>query len=171
MNKLNSALISSLLVLTIQVNEPKYFNTVFTYSEISLDECGFDSIHKINPHSTKQLYYVDFWASWCAPCVMNLRFFNRLPEKIDTSKVGIIAVSLDENKISYTNTAYKYLDSTYPQFRLDSAKQNCFLKKTIQLKSLPKYIIVDRNGGILNMNAPSPSNPELIEVINLLLKQ
>lgn len=38
---------------------------------------------------------VNFWATWCAPCVKELPFFEKLPKTIAGKKVEVVLVSLD----------------------------------------------------------------------------
>lgn len=40
-------------------------------------------------------YIVNFWATWCSPCVKEMPAFNKLHEKYKDRKIKIILVSLD----------------------------------------------------------------------------
>lgn len=41
------------------------------------------------------LYVVNLWATWCAPCVKELPYFDRLPSRIASRPVKVILVSMD----------------------------------------------------------------------------
>lgn len=41
------------------------------------------------------LYVVNFWATWCKPCVAELPYFETAGEKYGTQKVKVLLVSLD----------------------------------------------------------------------------
>lgn len=43
-------------------------------------------------------YVVNFWATWCSPCVAELPYFNQLAKKYEGKKVRFIFVSLDFEK-------------------------------------------------------------------------
>ena len=45
------------------------------------------------------------------------------------------------------------------------------LRKAYQVKSIPRFIVFDREGKIAESSAPRPSNPELKELLNELLEQ
>ncbi len=42
-----------------------------------------------------QLYIINFWATWCAPCVAELPYFERIREEFSDRGVKVILVSLD----------------------------------------------------------------------------
>lgn len=42
-----------------------------------------------------KLYIVNFWATWCAPCVRELPYFEKLSKVYDPAKVRFILISLD----------------------------------------------------------------------------
>ena len=44
-------------------------------------------------------YVVNFWATWCEPCVKELPFFEELNEKYKDDKVKVLLVSLDMKKM------------------------------------------------------------------------
>ena len=49
-------------------------------------------------HTTKQykgkVVVVSFWATWCKPCLMELKFLNKLAEK-NKDKLVVLAISID----------------------------------------------------------------------------
>ena len=54
-----------------------------------------------NKAETKQndtLYVVNFWATWCKPCVQEMPFFEEASKKFSTEKVKVIYVSLNSVK-------------------------------------------------------------------------
>lgn len=53
---------------------------------------SFDSIAPLFAHNDGQTYVINFWATWCQPCVEELPYFERLAEETD---VRVIMVSLD----------------------------------------------------------------------------
>jgi len=44
---------------------------------------------------TDTVYIINFWATWCKPCVKELPFFEKISEKYKDQKVKVILVSLD----------------------------------------------------------------------------
>lgn len=52
-----------------------------------------DIIHRASSKDT--LYIVNFWATWCAPCVQELPEFNSLQKRYEGKPVKVLLVSLD----------------------------------------------------------------------------
>ena len=42
-----------------------------------------------------KIYVVNFWATWCAPCVKELPYFEKLDKEYENKKVEVVLVSLD----------------------------------------------------------------------------
>jgi thiol-disulfide isomerase/thioredoxin len=74
----------------------------------AIDQCLIDTdsvpvvdYQKLKPllHQTNDTtYVVNFWATWCAPCVKELPYFEALRDKYKDDKVKVILVSLDFKK-------------------------------------------------------------------------
>ncbi len=55
----------------------------------------FDELAPIFAYQNDTTYVINFWATWCAPCVEELPYFERLAEEVADQPVQIILVSLD----------------------------------------------------------------------------
>lgn len=64
--------------------------TVYTYN--------FSQLEKRLQAKSDTVYVVNFWATWCAPCVKELPYFDRIGAEYKPQKVKILLVSLDMNK-------------------------------------------------------------------------
>lgn len=52
-------------------------------------------LEKILGNSDNKLYVLNFWATWCAPCVSEIPAFEKTAKSFDPQKVRFILVSLD----------------------------------------------------------------------------
>lgn len=62
---------------------------------IELDVYDYEGLEKYLSTTTDKTYVVNFWATWCAPCVKELPSFEALNSKYRSKNVEVILVSLD----------------------------------------------------------------------------
>lgn len=55
----------------------------------------FNQLEHIFNSSSDTVYVINFWATWCAPCVKELPDFNAVYQKYKDRKVRVLLVSLD----------------------------------------------------------------------------
>ena len=58
----------------------------------------FDDFEELLTKDDDKTYVVNFWATWCAPCIKELPYFERLHEKYKDKNVIVILTSLDFKK-------------------------------------------------------------------------
>jgi thiol-disulfide isomerase/thioredoxin len=87
---------------------------------------------------------VDFWASWCEPCKIELPYLNGLNKKYKGKNVVIIGVNLDEKQ----GDAVAFLKDHPVQLPLayDGAKK--VLAEKAEIEVMPTSFIIDKNGVI-----------------------
>lgn len=56
---------------------------------------SFDSIAPLFNQEDGKVYVINFWATWCKPCVEELPYFEKLAEELAEENVEIVMVSLD----------------------------------------------------------------------------
>ena len=56
---------------------------------------SFDDLEYIFKYENDTTYVINFWATWCKPCVKELPYFDKLYDEYQDEKVRIILVSLD----------------------------------------------------------------------------
>lgn len=68
-----------------------YFNS----SAQTIPILTFDSFEKYLKPENDSIYVINFWATWCKPCVEELPAFEKLNETYKNKKVKVLLVSLD----------------------------------------------------------------------------
>ncbi len=56
---------------------------------------SFEAIAPLFTQANDTVYVINFWATWCKPCVAELPFFEQLTKEYATQPVRVILVSLD----------------------------------------------------------------------------
>lgn len=64
-------------------------------SDIELEIYDFEGFEKFLNRKDDKVYVINFWATWCAPCVKELPYFEKLNSEYEVKNVEVILVSLD----------------------------------------------------------------------------
>ena len=93
---------------------------------------------------TGKVVWVDFWASWGAPCRRSFPWMNKMQEKYASQGLQIIAVNLDSDKAE----ADKFLHETPARFPLkfDPAGD---LARQFDVQAMPSSYLLDASGNVL----------------------
>ncbi|MFV9552032.1 TlpA disulfide reductase family protein [Algibacter sp. PT7-4] len=68
-------------------------NTITNNIELEIyDYAGFEKFLK---KRDDKIYVINFWATWCAPCVKELPYFEKLNAEYKNKNVEVVLVSLD----------------------------------------------------------------------------
>ncbi len=59
---------------------------------------GIDALLNLLDQKSDTTYIVNFWATWCGPCVQELPYFEEVNKTYANSKVKIVLVSLDSKR-------------------------------------------------------------------------
>ncbi len=62
---------------------------------IELEVYDFEGLEPLLNKQDDNVYVVNFWATWCAPCVKELPYFETLNQEYQSKNVKVILVSLD----------------------------------------------------------------------------
>lgn len=108
---------------------------------------------------------VDFWASWCGPCIKEMPLLKEAYEKYKNKGLEIVGVSLDDNKEAWQKAVNK-LNIVWPQMSdLKGWKSDAALAYGIN--SIPFTLLIDKDGNIITSNL---RGEELTNELNKLIK-
>jgi thiol-disulfide isomerase/thioredoxin len=74
---------------------PNYYPAPTTYVKGIPIYDKFDDVAPIFSFNTDTTYVINFWATWCKPCVEELPYFEEITKDYKEKKVQVILVSLD----------------------------------------------------------------------------
>jgi thiol-disulfide isomerase/thioredoxin len=94
---------------------------------------------------------VDFWATWCGPCMGELPHVKAAYEKLHAQGFEIVGISLDENKDTLEKTL-KEKGMTWPQYFEGAWNHNKY-QQAFGINSIPAMWLVDKQGNLRDVNA------------------
>lgn len=112
--------------------------------------------------------YIDFWATWCGPCIKQFPYLKDIENKFKGKNITFVSISID--KTEQYNTWFKMIkDKNLKGIQLlaDNDWQSKFIKD-YNIENIPRFILIDPNGYIISPDAPSPSDPKLIALLDKL---
>lgn len=118
-----------------------------------------------------KVVYVDLWASWCSPCIASFPKAKILKDEYKDEPIVFLYLAYNDTERPWMEQNKKHkLDenSNSASYLIASPKAEWI--KEMQVKTIPRYLLYDKNGKIANANAPSPSDDNIRTSINSLLK-
>jgi thiol-disulfide isomerase/thioredoxin len=100
---------------------------------------------------------LNFWATWCVPCIREIPNFNRFSREWSAKGVEVIGVSLDEEGATVVRP---FLKEHPIQYRLAIGSEAA--GERFQATPLPTTVVLDRNGKTLQ-RFQGFTRPEAIE--------
>ena len=106
-----------------------------------------------------QTVLIDFWATWCGPCVKSLPDLRELNEELPADRFEILSISVDEEVDTVTEFQS---DEPMPWANWHIGPRHDILK-TWAVRGYPTYVLVDASGNIAARQ--HELNEELISLI------
>jgi thiol-disulfide isomerase/thioredoxin len=76
---------------------------VFAVGEKQIPYYGFNELHTFFKKQDDKIYVINFWATWCKPCIEELPYFEELQSNYKDKNVRVLLVSLDFPRMIKTN--------------------------------------------------------------------
>lgn len=118
--------------------------------------------------------YIDVWATWCGPCIQQIPYLQKMEKEYHNKNIAFVSISTDEarrNGNSWEAAEKKWRDFVKKKnmsgVQLWSGQDYSF-QQAYQITGIPRFILIDPAGNIVDANAPRPSDPRLKALFNSL---
>lgn len=124
-----------------------------------------------------KIIYADIWATWCRPCLMQIPALKEVEERYkDNSNIQFVSISID-NEAQYDRWQSMVKEKQMGGLHLFAGRDQKF-QHDYQINSIPRFLLIGKEGELINDNAPRPLNhmtngvnEELITTLDQLLKE
>lgn len=108
--------------------------------------------------------YIDVWATWCAPCCKEIPYLKELEKKMKKRKIVFVSISCDENPLIWKKMVK---EKKMRGIQLYMGSEMDF-RKAYGITSIPRFILLDKEGKIVNATMTLPSDPKTEKFFNEL---
>ena len=108
--------------------------------------------------------YIDVWATWCGPCQYELPHLKELEKKMHGKKIVFVSISCDKDKAAWEKMVK---EQGLGGVQLHNGGDREFMTAFV-ISGIPRFILLDKEGKIVNPNMTRPSNPETEKTLKAL---
>ena len=115
-----------------------------------------------------KLLFIDIWATYCPDCRKELPALESLQEDYKTEPITFVSISVDRDKEAWKTMVKEKKLRGIHLYASPETKE--LFKELYDLRSIPRYMLIDEKGNIINANLPMPSDKNLKELITATLR-
>lgn len=133
-------------------------------SDFEMQDVKGRKLHFLDVIGKGKVTYIDFWATWCGPCCTEIPYLEKLVEKYKNNpEIEFISISLD-NDINKWHKKLENDQPTWTQYIIPDNFNSTFANE-YNIRGIPRFMVFDKEGKIININAERPSSPDIDKIL------
>ncbi|SCY89759.1 TlpA family protein disulfide reductase [Flavobacterium caeni] len=109
--------------------------------------------------------YIDVWATWCGPCIREIPALQKVEKDFHGKNIEFVSISIDAKK---DHDKWKKMVTDRQMGGIQLMADNDWNSQFVQdygIMGIPRFILLDPDGKIVNADAPRPSDPALLALL------
>lgn len=109
--------------------------------------------------------YIDVWATWCGPCIGEIPALKAVEKEYHGKNIEFVSISVDDKKdVEKWKKMVAEKELKGIQLFADNDWKSDFVKN-YAIAGIPRFILIDTEGKIVNADAPRPSDAKLKDLL------
>jgi len=151
-----------------QVSYDIYKNPRYSKAKLKLltSNASSELLKEITSAYPDKVLYLKFWAPWCGPCMAQLPYTKEVEKEFDPADFLVINLCVSYPKDKW-KAAIKEHNISGIHYLL-SEKQYTELRALLNIQGIPRYVLINKQGEIVDKDAPIPGD-DILSGINYSL--
>ena len=120
-----------------------------------------------------KILYIDLWATWCGPCLTELKYFEELIKEFEDyqNHIEFIGISLDKES---EREKWKDIITSRNFEGIQLIAKNAFeseVSKDLKINGIPRFLIIGRDGELIQSRALRPRQKEIRKILMDLITE
>ena len=114
--------------------------------------------------------YIDIWATWCGPCIREIPYLVELEKQYHDKNIVFMSVSVDnDTNLEKWEEMIKEKGMGGEQLFASGWNSQIGNDYAISATGIPRFLLIDKDGNMLDINAPRPSSEKITEIFKNIL--
>ncbi len=120
------------------------------------------STFRLSDYRDKKAVLIDFWATWCGPCIKEIPTIKSIAETYRGQGLEVVGVSLDRDEQALRDFVKKEKLSYVQVYGREKAQE---ITKSYGVWGIPSVFLVDKNGFINALNLRGERTEEAVKAL------